>query len=135
VTFTVKMRGTLLIPSGPDNHLHVIVTEECDNCHLLVGFSSIKQDIFCDHTCIVKGGEHKSLPHDSYAIYKYIVQKPNSTIIHCVNKGLFIPKNDMDESLFHRVCTGLKKSPFAPKWAKDYYDKAVRAAAKRGGEK
>jgi hypothetical protein len=97
---------------------------------IFIGFSSVKPGIFHDETCVAKAGEHEFFRHESYALYSCACQKPGTTIIHLVEKGLYVPKLDMSDELFERVCKGLKRSRFTKRWAKDYYDKALRDEVK-----
>lgn len=138
MTFVIKKSGCLLIPCGSANqlHLHVIVTDECEHSHLLVNFCSIKEGIYYDPTCVVRGedAEHEFLKHDSYVAYGLASQRLGSNILYMVEKGVFIPKNDLADDCFSRVRDGIKRSQFTRKWTKDFYDKALREEKKKQEE-
>jgi hypothetical protein len=131
-----KIGETYLIPSGPDFHLFVVVTEEDDaGMHILVGISSIDPDIPYDNTCVFKGGEHDFIKHPSFATYEFAIQRHKNFIDDKTKKGVYKKRKDATLELVARIGSGVKKSPFTKRSIKDGYDACLRATAKRKKEK
>ena len=120
-------RGTLLIPSGPviypdQLHLHVILTDSCENNrHLLVNISTIRDGAFYDPTCVVEPGEHSSVTKRSWVVYRRAVTLHADYIKNCVDGWSFKPKEEVPEGLFARICDGVGASSFTPRDMKRYF--------------
>jgi hypothetical protein len=117
--------GTLLVPSGPSGlHLFAILTNKCQNgFHLLVSVTSIKEGKSHDPACVYTSGEHPFITHDSYALYRLAEQKRSEAISSGVEKGYFIPKDDMPTQCLNRICDGIAKSEFVSPWVIEYFAK------------
>lgn len=119
--------NTLLIPSGPVNnpdqlHLHVILTDSCENNrHLLVNISTIRDDAFFDSTCVVEPGEHPSVPKRSWVVYRRAMTLHADYIKKCVDGWSFKPKEVVPKGLFSRICDGVGASNFTPRDMKRYF--------------
>jgi hypothetical protein len=123
---------TYLIPSGPDQHLFVVVTEEDnDGMYILVSISSVDPDIPHDGTCVFKGGEHEFIKHASYAAYEFAMQRHKNFIDDKAKRKVYTRHKDASPELVSKLCDGIKKSPFTKRVIKDGYDASLRAVAKR----
>lgn len=114
--FAIEKRSTLLIPSGPSQHVFVVLTNPCgDGQVLLVNISSIKPDQFHDPACEIAGGAHPSIPNDSFVSYKHALAMPVAKIQKFLDSWYYHPKEPVsDDSLFERICAGIEKSEFTP---------------------
>jgi hypothetical protein len=123
---------TFLIPSGPDKHLYVVITEADDSgMHILANITSIDPDIPHDKSCCLAVGEHPFVKHDSYIAYEFAMVRQGLHVDRQVQIGNYIQKEDATDALVEKIRTGLKKSQFAKRGIKDDFDKAVRVEEKR----
>jgi hypothetical protein len=123
---------TFLIPSGPDKHLYVVITESDDSgMYVLANITSIDPAISHDKSCCVASGEHPFVKHDSYVAYEFAMVRHGALVDKQVQLGVYIQKENASDALVEKMRAGLKKSPFAKRGLKDDYDKAVRAEEKR----
>lgn len=123
---------TFLVPSGPDKHLYVVITEADDSgMHILANITSVDPDISHDKSCCLSAGEHAFVNHDSYVAYEFAMQRHGAYIDKQVQVGNYIQKDDASAALVEKIRGGLKKSPFAKRGIKDDYDAAVRAEERR----
>lgn len=78
---TIFQKGTLLIPTGGADHLHVVINDpvycpfQGDNVVLLVNISSVYPGKYADTTCILLPGSHRFVRHDSWVVYREAVIK------------------------------------------------------------
>ena len=113
--------GTFLVPSGPGKHLYIIMNAACaDGMHIMYSVSSIKDGQAYDDTCMFKGGEHEFIVRPSYVYYRNPEQRSATTIVLCVERGLYVPKADLAQEHFDRIRAGIAKSPFTKPWAEKY---------------
>jgi hypothetical protein len=121
--FAVEKRATLLIPSGPSQHLFVVVTNPCgDGQVLMVSISSVKPEQFHDPTCEIAGGAHPAIPKDSFVSYRHALAMPEVKIQKFVDSWYYHPKEPIaDNSLFGRICAGIDESDFTPLRMVKYY--------------
>lgn len=123
---------TYLIPSGPDLHLFVVVTDEDANgMHILINITSIDPAIAHDVTCEVNRGEHPFVTKPSYAAYEYAIERHKNFVDRQAKLKVYRPHKDASAALVDRICHGIKKSKFTPRGVKDCYDASVRAAEKK----
>ncbi|MGM0832251.1 MAG: hypothetical protein ACQEUK_05385 [Pseudomonadota bacterium] len=115
-------KGTLLILSGPVNHLHIIMNDpvyypERDYYGvLLVNISSVRPGRRYDRTCLIEAGEHPFIRHQSYVVYGDAVVKSADDISQFVSTGEFSARDPVDEINYQRVLEGFDRSPkVAPK--------------------
>jgi hypothetical protein len=121
-----------LVPSGPDKHLYVVLTEpDNDGMHVLVNISSIDPEISYDATCVLKAGEHKFVKHESYAAYDFAIERHGNHVDDRAAKGIWIKQEDASEELVAKICNGIKKSPRTKRGIKDAFDRCVRHAEAR----
>jgi len=122
LSYTPARKGTLLFPSGPSDHLHVIVTNSCENKqHLLLSVTSIKTDMHYDPTCVLAPGDHPFIKHPSFVFYSKADQKASAHITRMVELCYFVPKDDVSEELINKIRDGIQVSEFSPPWAISYY--------------
>lgn len=125
MTFVPYPTATMLIESGPvgQKHLFIVMTNPCsDGQHLLLNVSSIKDGKSYDPTCTFQGGEHEFITSPSFIEYRHADRRPASLISKCIGSGLFVLKNDLDQTEFDRVVSGIYKSEFIKPWAESYFD-------------
>jgi hypothetical protein len=123
---------TFLVPSGPDKHLYVVITEADDaGMHILANITSVDPDIPHDKSCCLVAGEHAFVNRDSYVAYEFAMARQGTHIDKQVQIGNYIQKEDASAELVEKLRTGLKKSPFAKRGIKDDFDKAARAEERR----
>jgi hypothetical protein len=123
LSYYPKKTSTVLMPSGNSNHLFVIMTEPCQNNMIfMLSISTIYPNRYHDNTCTFCGGEHEFIKHPSYVDYNKASSRPISLIVNCVRKGEFIPKADIDQAHFDRMCEGILLSPRSPRWAKQHFN-------------
>lgn len=123
---------TFLVPSGPDKHLYVVLTEADDSgMHVMANITSIDPDILHDKSCCLAAGEHPFIKHDSYVAYEFAMVRQGSHVDKQAELGVYVQKEDASDELVEKIRAALKKSPFAKRGIKDDFDKAVRAEEKR----
>jgi len=69
----------------------------------------------------VAAGEHRFLRVESYVEYRRARVERGDHLIKCVAGWLFRPHDPVADALFERVCAGILKSAFTPRWIKTYY--------------
>ena len=127
--FTAVRRATLLFPSPSardenGKHLFIVLTDPCGpaNQVLLVGIATLR-DKGCDMTCVLKPGDHEFIKIDSYVAYSFCRIEWADKLVTGVKNGDFVDKGLLDEEIFGRVLTGLRKShstkPFAVQFLED----------------
>lgn len=122
--FVPGKKKAFLMPSGPPsdpyrNHLFIILTDASKNgSHLLVSISSIKPERYFDNACEIAIGEHPFITSKSYVEYRHIQARHTNHIIKCVEGMTFHPKEDFNEALYQRICSGIDHSRHIPRWAK-----------------
>jgi hypothetical protein len=123
MAYQPRIKDTLLIPSGPGNHLHIVMTPECAyGHHLLVSFSSVRGGRAPDTACIVQPGEHRFVKVESYVAYHLARTVDAPHLVKCVDAGLFKPDDPVDDLLFDRIFQGLRISKFVKRRILNYLD-------------
>lgn len=128
--FTAACRATLLFPSpgarDPNGkHLFIVLTDPCGpaNQVLMVGVATLR-DKGCDMTCVLKPGDHEFIKVESYVAYSFCRIECADKLVTGVKNGVFVDKGLLDEKIFDRVLTGVRKShsakPFAVQFLDDY---------------
>jgi hypothetical protein len=68
---------TYLVPSGPDLHLFVVVTDEDANgMHILVNISSVDSEIPYDEACELNKGDHPFITKSSTGNQSLVIRRP-----------------------------------------------------------
>jgi len=111
-----------LIPSGQNGKMHLscILTDQFDGTQrLFVTISTLRDDRYCDKTCILLDEDHPWLRQLSYVAYRHINQRSDAHIQHQIDSNIFIPKEKFDEAVLKRILDNACKSdqikPFAEK--------------------
>lgn len=109
----------MLIPSGPSNHLFVVLTDiSSTEDHLLASITSVPDVGHYDATCLLSSGDHPFIRHDSYVLYRKAEVQRASRIIRLVDKKFYVPREDMSEEITTRILHGLIASDFTPNFCK-----------------
>ena len=114
----VFRKGTLLIPTGPAKHLHIIMNdpvyslEHQKKCVLVVNISTIKDGLPYDHTCTLASGDHPFIRHSGYVYYKgaEVVSAPR--LIDRISLGEVNIMEPVSDSIYIRVLEGFGISKF-----------------------
>jgi hypothetical protein len=123
---------TYLVPSGPDLHLFVVVTDEDANgMHILINITSIDPEIIYDETCKIDIGDHPFVTKASYVAYEYAIERHKNFVDRQAKLHVYRANKPASAALVTKICDGIKKSKFTPRAVKDCYDATIRAAAKR----
>lgn len=111
-------KGTILAPSGPTDHLHIICNDpiynheyHCDGV-LVVNVSSIRPGVKYDSACVFDGGEHPFIRHPSYVAYRFAVVWRVPTINLKIEQGAYSTHDDFSEHHFSRILSGFEQSLF-----------------------
>lgn len=119
MTYVPTPGGTLLVPSGTNLHLFVIVTKTCQfKMHFLLSITTIYPNKYHDPTCTFDGGEHSFIAHPSYVLYRQPEQRSASHIVKMVNGGIYVPRETLGAKYFKRICDGIQNSPTAKPFLK-----------------
>lgn len=125
--YTPAKGDTLFIPSGPSDHLHIIITGiSTALTHLLVNITSIKANVSYDSTCTLAVGDHPFISMPSYIAYEFARIEMASDLSNRVNAGKFTPGDPVSDPLLTRIQSGIAASPRCAKKYKTYF---VRNAA------
>ena len=122
----LSLRGTLLIPSGPEHdpermHLHVICTEpDDDGLQLLVPISSMPAGPF-DRTCTLARHEHRFLRKPSYANYRDVETVTRDALVVGIADKTFVPRPDVNPQTFLKIVRGIVASKRTPYLYKAFY--------------
>lgn len=114
--FQPYRKGTVLAPSGPTNHLHVVCNDpvyypinDC-YCILVVNISSIKPSVPHDPACTLQVGDHEFIKHPSYVVYAEAVIWRVDNVAKKHKSGEIVPHKDMSEATFARILAGFDVS-------------------------
>ncbi len=121
MSFTPYRRGTVLAPSGPCSHLHIICNDPVYHpeygcyCVLAVNISSVpRHGIPYDTTCVFSGGEHAFIRHPSYVFYAKAVIWRVPALENRLAEGTITTHQDLAEVHFQKVIAGFQTSRFVP---------------------
>ncbi len=126
-TYQVLRKGTILIPTGPCNHLHVICNNPvfyphlAKDCVLAVNLSTLNNLIDCDRTCLLKVGEHPFINHDSYIFYRKAEILGVNTISRNIDDGSFSTHDPFEDITFEKILAGFAISKEVRPKIKSFY--------------
>ena len=109
-------KGTILIPTGPVEHLHFICCDRVfypnlnKECVLLVNTSSIDQDIEYDQTCVLNIGDHPFVTHPSYIYYRKADIFGADSINRNIAEGNFAIHQSCSDEVFEKILYGFETS-------------------------
>lgn len=110
MTFALQRGAAFLIPSGPNNqmHLHVILSEKCDQgMHLVASTSSIKDGMWHDQTTVLAAGEHKFITKPSFIAYQLLCTMPAAHIENMIARNYYKPQPPVTEELCKKIGDGV----------------------------
>ena len=113
-------KGTVLAPSGPVDHLHIVCTNPiysaehgCDVI-LIVNISSVPTSGTYDSACSLNAGEHPFIRHHSYMVYSHAVLWRCPTLINKVGSGEYRTHVDVSEAVMQKIMSGFNASLHTP---------------------
>lgn len=122
-------KGTLLIPTGPCHHLHVICNDPVfypvltKECFLAVNFSSIEPCIDCDTTCILHPGDHPFIKQESYVYYRKADIFGATTTSRLIVEGEIVAHTPCSDAVFEKILAGFLRSREVRPKIKTYLEK------------
>lgn len=126
-TNQVLRKGTILIPTGPCDHLHVICNDPVfypnlvKDCVLAVNLSTVNNLIDYDKTCILKIGEHPFIKHDSYILYRKAAILGVNSISRNIDDGSFSTHKPFNDVTFEKILAGFSISKEVRPKIKSFY--------------
>lgn len=118
MTYVPYKKGTLWIPSGPNDtkHLFVIVTDKCEaGLHLIVNFTSIRGGVPYDPACVLAAGDHPAIKQPSYVYYAMADTQPADRLTKFVDLKYYQCGDDISDDLLARIVQGAEESDFVKK--------------------
>lgn len=116
VPYSPYRKGTVLAPSGPVDHLHIVCSDPvysaehgCDVV-LVVNISSVPDAGPYDGSCLLNAGEHGFVRHQSYLVYSRAVLWRCPTIIDKVGAGEYRTHDDVSDAVMQRIMAGFTAS-------------------------
>lgn len=112
----VFRQGTLLILSGPVNHLHVVMNDPIFSHEhgydgvLTVNITSLKQGLYHDPACVLAPGCHRFVNRDSWVVYEHAVVMDAARLDGKVDSGEVTPHDLMAVEIFNQVRAGFDVS-------------------------
>lgn len=132
--FIPTRRATVLVPSGTAQqpnlkHLFILVTEPDGEPKvvIMVSISSVRPGAHLDPTCLLYSGDHPFVSRDSFVAYRTAQFIETDRLMRGVKKGVLIPKDPMESSIFARICQGVLDSRFTPGEIKIAYSQTVNS--------
>lgn len=120
MTGTIFRKGTLLILSGPVDHLHIVMNDPVYSHEhgweavLAVNISSIKEGIYFDPSCIVHPGQHPFVNRDSWVVYREAVVMRSERLEYKLASGEIRGHQTATDELFTNVRSGFNTSRLVP---------------------
>ncbi|SIR64002.1 hypothetical protein SAMN05216509_3607 [Pseudomonas sp. B10] len=117
----ILRKGTLLILSGPANHLHIVMNnpvyshEHGYDGVLAVNISSIKPGIYHDPSCILTTECHPYVRWDSWVVYKEAAVFDASRLDLKVDAGEIVAHHPVSDDLYERIRSGFDVSIHLPR--------------------
>lgn len=113
---------TLLMPSGPDLHLFVLVLGPVAMAGygkapqiVLVNVSTIRDGVPFDPTCIIEPGEHPFIQKRSYVVYRHARVEAVPHVSRLVADATCHPHVPCPAALLGRVAAGICASRMTPR--------------------
>lgn len=118
----VYRKGTLLIPTGPVHHLHIVMNDPVfspeygDQRVLIVNISSIYPDRYHDPACVLDGGCHPFVVRPSYVYYRQALVSSVPLLGERIEMGEIRAHHAVNDDVYGLVRQGFDLSPHvAPK--------------------
>lgn len=112
----VFRQGTLLILSGPVNHLHVVMNDPVFSHEhgydgvLIVNISSLRAGVYHDPTCLLMPGCHRFVTRDSWVVYQHAAVMDASRLDVKIDSGEVTPHDLVRLDIFNQVRAGFDTS-------------------------
>lgn len=120
VPYSPYSKGTVLAPSGPVDHLHIVCSDPiysaehgCDVV-LVVNISSVPAAGPFDSSCELDAGDHAFVRHQSYLVYSHSVLWRCPTIIDKVDSGEYRTHDDVSDAVMQKIMGGFTTSQRTP---------------------
>lgn len=115
--FLVQKLATLLYPSpsisdSTRHHLLVLLTDPFGPAEQVLMACICTLVDGADDSCMLTDGDHDFIKHDSYVAYGFCRVEPAKALINGVATGVFLEKGPIDEAVYKKIMSGIKKSPF-----------------------
>lgn len=127
--FVPARKGTILIPSGPTDHLHFICSDPvfypylAKECLLLVNISTVDPDLETDSACILQAGDHPFIRHNSYVYYRKADIFGVDSVSRNVAEGNFIAHAPCTDDIFQRILDGFAISEEVKPKIRSFYER------------
>lgn len=121
-------KGTILMPTGPVDHLHFICSDivfhpiTSKESVLLVNVSSVKDGSDYDKTCLLNAGDHPFIKHESYVYYKKAGIFSSNNISLAVAQGDYRIHETCSDNTFNRILNGFAISEEVSGKIKKFYE-------------
>lgn len=116
----------LLIPSGPDDHMFVILATanhgKAHETHLIANFSSVKTGIYFDPACVVDAGAHAFLTRRSFVAYKHARIELASDLAGRLRSGRYKPLAPVTAKLLGAMQRGTATSTHIARKHRTYFE-------------
>jgi hypothetical protein len=128
-------KGTVLIPSGPTPHLHIICNDPVfypgngKESILAVNVSSIKPNILQEEECLLSTGDHPFIRHSSFIMYSRADIFGAVAIARSIDDGTFTPHDPASEELFTRILAGFESSERVKYKVLRFYERYCRSSS------
>lgn len=126
--YTPVKKGTVLMPTGPVDHLHFICSDpvfyphKAKECVLIVNISSVDDGSDYDQSCLLNVGDHPFIKHASYVYYKKAEIYGTNSISQNVAQGNFRIHEPCDDTTFSRILEGFGISEEVSSKIKKFYE-------------
>lgn len=126
MTGMIFRKGTLLILSGPVEHLHIVMNDPVYSHEhgwdgvLAVNISSVKPGIYHDPSCIVQAGQHQFVSRDSWVVYREAAVMRCDRLEYKLASGEIRGHQTTTEELFANVRAGFDISRMVPQKIKRF---------------
>ncbi len=114
--------------SNSDKHLTIVLAHCSESNHIAVAnVSSIRGTRLDDHSCLLDVGDHRSIDHLSFVIYRYAILLEVDHVRSGIKNNHYKLSDTLAAPIESRIIDGALISRFTPKGVKDF----VRANAVR----
>lgn len=131
-TFTPLAKGSILVPSGRDKHLHIVCNDPIPypkyanaESVLLVNITTLYPEQPFDGSCILNVGDHPFINHQSYVYYGKADIFAATSLVAGVQSGELVIRQACPDSTFIRILSGFEVSKKVPGKVKTYYQKYI----------
>ena len=130
--FIPLAKGTILVPSGRDKHLHIICNDptaypKYANAEtvLLVNITTLNRELPFDDSCILNVGDHPFIRHESYVYYSKADIFASTSLVSGIQSGELAVHQACPAPTFSRILSGFDVSKRVSGKIKNYYKKYI----------